>query len=163
MKMTIGKSFDYGFAGNYAKQPDMIVRSLPVSADSEPIIFGNATMLDLDGTVKKADSTLTADTFLGIATSEVKSQISITNSEGQYLPEDAASIMVRGIINVIVSDGGSPKVGDPVYVQIGADDNVATFAAASGTDTLLIPNLVFMTGKDSNNVASVQMRTVNLV
>lgn len=163
--MTIGKSMDNGFAGNYAQQPDFVVRTLPVSEDSEPILFGDPIVLD-DGFAKNVDASLTADTFVGVATSAIVSQVSLNDTAGQYLPGDASAIMTRGIINVTVQGDGEPKLGAPVYVRVAngtGDLRIGGFEAANSSDVIKLNKVVWMSSKDSSGTASIQMTQINVI
>lgn len=65
----IGAEMDHGFAGSYARQPDMIVVTRPVG-EKEPLPFGMALMYDANGAVVLMQgSGVTADRFAGAAAS----------------------------------------------------------------------------------------------
>ena len=63
----IGAEMEHGFAGSYARQPDMIVVTRPVG-EKEPLPFGMALMYDANGAVVLMQgSGVTADRFAGVA------------------------------------------------------------------------------------------------
>ena len=74
----IGAEMEHGFAGSYARQPDMIVVTRPVG-EKEPLPFGMALMYDANGAVVLMQgSGVTADRFAGVAGREMRSALSYT-------------------------------------------------------------------------------------
>lgn len=114
----IGAEMHHGFAGSYARQPDMIVVSRPVGC-KEPLPFGTALMYDANGAVvPMSGSGITADKFAGVAAREIRSALSYTDQNtGAYTEGDAASVFQRGSINVLCANG-APKRGGAVYVRL---------------------------------------------
>ena len=114
----IGAEMDHGFAGSYARQPDMIVVTRPVG-EKEPLPFGMALMYDANGAVVLMQgSGVTADRFAGVAGREMRSALSYTDQNtGAYTTGDAGSVFQRGSINVLCQKG-TPKRGGAVYVRI---------------------------------------------
>lgn len=165
---TIGKSLNFGFAGNYARQPDMVIGTLCVDGDSENIKYGEAVFLTDDGNGTRYTAGMTADKFVGVAASEIKSAFTYNSMEGEYAPQQAASVMKRGAISVICKVG-TPMMGGPVYLRTEANDAypdgyVGGFEADEDTGkTILIPNAVWVTGKDSNCVAELLLKSINLI
>jgi len=158
---TIGKSFDYGFAGSYARQPDMIINTRPNNG-TDNIVFGSPLMVSGDG-VKNVDGTLTAAAFVGVAGKEVKSALSYAdqNSGGEYQPGEAVSTFQRGSISVICPYD-SPARYSPVYIRTVAVSprKIGDFeVAADGTNNILIPNAQWNGEKDANNVAELVLLT----
>ena len=75
----IGAEMEHGFAGSYARQPDMIVVTRPVG-EKEPLPFGMALMYDANGAVVLMQgSGVTADRFAGVAGREMRSALSYTD------------------------------------------------------------------------------------
>ena len=112
----IGAEMEHGFAGSYARQPDMIVVTRPVG-EKEPLPFGMALMYDANGAVVLMQgSGVTADRFAGVAGREMRSALSYTDQNtGAYTTGDAGSVFQRGSINVLCQKG-TPKRGGAVYV-----------------------------------------------
>ena len=165
---TIGTTMNYGFAGNYARQPDMIIGSFEVSKDSSPVKFGEPVFLNADGTVSTFREGGTEETFVGVASSEIKTTFDYNSMEGVYLPGQLASVMQRGAISVLCNVG-TPAVGGKVYVR--TEENSAAAGSVLGgfesepddPNTVQIKNCVWRTGKDNNNVAELLLRTINYV
>ena len=67
---NIGKTMNHGYAGSYARQPDMIANTHPAGA---AIAFGAALRYDADGAVVPMGAGDTAADFVGVASREVKS------------------------------------------------------------------------------------------
>jgi len=160
---TIGLSFNNGFAGSYARQPDMIIATRP-NRDTANIVFGAPLMQSSDG-VKNVDSTLTAANFVGVAGAEVRSTLNFSdqNSGGQYEPNTPVSAFQRGSISVICPNDTPIKYG-AVYVRIVAVTGRAVGAfetAADGTNNILIPNAEWGDSKDARNVAELVLMTRN--
>jgi hypothetical protein len=158
---SIGKSFNFGFAGTYARQPDMIINTRP-NRDSGNIMFGVALMQTSDG-VKNVDATLTADNFIGVAGAEVRTQLSFPdqNAGGQYEPNGPVSVFQRGSITVLCPNDMPARYG-AVYVRIVAAPgrNVGDFeTTADGTNNVLIPNAEWNTEKDSRGAAELVLMT----
>ena len=82
---TIGKSFNFGFAGSYARQPDMIIQTRP-NNDDTTITFGRAVAYDDVGGVINITTGFKEADFAGIASRTVKSALFFAdqNSGGQY-------------------------------------------------------------------------------
>ena len=86
----IGKDMPHGFAGCYARQPDMIVETRPAGGDAA-IPFGAPLVYD-DGAVVQAGASFTATTFVGVAGCEIKSALTYLDQQaGQYAPGDQSS------------------------------------------------------------------------
>ena len=62
---TIGLTMTNGFAGSYARQPDMIVNTVPAGGSAN-IAFG-APLVYSGGTVVQMGASATADQLVGIA------------------------------------------------------------------------------------------------
>ncbi len=154
---TIGQSLNNGFAGSYARQPDLIVNTHPNKEASANIPFGHALMV-ASGGVQLPTASITANDFAGVAARQVETNINYLspNDAGVYAPNAPVSCFQRGRINVECKIG-SPALNGPVYLAIStANSNViGDFTATVGTlntDTILLPNCKWGGSKDSNNV-----------
>lgn len=164
---TIGTSLNHGFAGNYARMPDMVIGTLCIHDESSDVLFGDAVFLK-DGAGTAFQENLTAADFVGVAVSEIKSAFTFGSMEGLYKPGQAASVIKRGAVSVICQEG-EPVAGRPAYLRVAVNESlpdakVGGFeAAADGDNTLLLPNAVWASGSDSNHVAELLLRNVNLI
>lgn len=165
MKKTIGRSFDYGFAGNIAQSPDIIIGSEIVEG-TENIYFGDPVMATPSGKVKAIDNTFTSDKFVGVASSEIRTAVTVDNMNGVYREDDLASVLKRGVISVICQ-AGNPVKGGKVYVRI---DNGSPTQKIGGFESIEVPNetvelenCLWASDKDGNNVSSIRLRTINYV
>ena len=121
----IGKTMPHGFAGTYARQPDMIVNTRPVGG-TESISFGTALKYDNGKVIVMGGTGTTAAQFAGIAGSEVKSALVYPDQNGgKYAPGEACSVFQRGSINVLCQRG-TPALGGDVYVRIAKTSDYAT-------------------------------------
>ena len=121
----IGKTMPHGFAGTYARQPDMIVNTRPVGG-TENIPFGTALKYDSGKVIVMGGAGTTAAQFAGIAGSEVKSALVYPDQNaGRYAPGEACSVFQRGSINVLCQRG-TPALGGDVYVRIAKTADYAT-------------------------------------
>lgn len=131
---TIGKTMPHGFAGSYARQPDMIVGTRPAGG-TVPILFGSPLKYDAAGAVVPMGEGDTADVFAGIASREIKSSLNYLDpSVGSYAPGEAVSVFQRGCINVRCQNG-TPRLGGAVYVRLAADEENPA-AAAGGFEAV---------------------------
>ena len=111
---NIGKTMNHGYAGSYARQPDMIANTHPAGA---AIAFGAALQYDADGAVVPMGAGSTAEDFVGVASREVKSALNYLEQDiGSYAESEAVPVFMRGAINVKCSVG-TPKLGGAVYVR----------------------------------------------
>lgn len=162
---TIGLSLNYGFAGSYAHQPDMVIETLP-NVDTTDIVFGRPVMYDNSdafGGVKNVDATTTADTFLGVASKEVKANYIFDeqNTGGRYRPNEPTSVFERGSITVLCTTG-SPVRNGAVYVRTVASGALAVgdFETTEVTgENILIPNARWGGPKDARNAAELVLLT----
>ncbi len=151
----IGKEMPHGFAGFYARQPDMIVNTRPAGG---PIPFGMALTYDAN---KNAVVFGTAETnlFAGVAGREIKTALSYLNqSAGAYAAGEPVSVFQRGAVNVLCRKG-APALGGAVYVRVDANEvypdcPVGGFEAEADTDkTQLLEDLQWGGPADANGVA----------
>ncbi len=164
---TIGKDFPHGFAGSYAYQPDMIVKTRPVGG-AAVLSFGTPVKYEVgtNGNVVAMGDGDTGDAFVGFASREIKSSVNyLEQGIGQYAPGDAASVFMRGAINVKVQKG-APSLGGKVYVRVAANEATPTAvvggieAEADGVNTVELPGCEFEGPADANGVACVRVLTL---
>ena len=157
----IGKTMTFGQAGNYARQPDMIVNTFPAGGTAN-IPFGAPLKFD-SGVVKVLGASGTAADFIGIAGAEFKSALSYTSqNEGVYAPGDPVSVFQRGSINV-KCQRGTPSYGGAVYLRITANASYPTavvggFEASADSDkTIQLPNCNWQGPADANGIAELRI------
>lgn len=122
---TIGGAMPHGYAGSYARQPDMIVTTRPAGAE---IVFGAAVKYDAAGAVVPLGAGGTADAFAGVAAREVKSALDyLDQNTGRYAAKEAVPVFQRGAVNVICQKG-TPRLGGAVYVRTAANESFPTAA-----------------------------------
>lgn len=163
---TIGLTMNHGYAGSYARQPDMVVTTKP-NVGSAAIPFGTVLMQGTSAGgvigVKAADANLTAANFVGIAASQIQSSTNYLaqNGAGEYAVNDPVSCFQVGRVNVKVADGTPALYGD-VYVRIVASGTKAVGdieCAADSTNTVKLTNCQFGGPKDANGVAELVIFT----
>lgn len=158
---TIGLEMNHGYAGSYARQPDMVITTKP-NVGSAAIPFGTVLMQAAGG-VKAADATLTAATFVGIASRQIQSASNYLaqNAAGQYEVNEPVSCFQVGRVNVYVADGTPALYGD-VYVRIVASGTKQVGdieCAADSTNTVKLDNCQFGGPKDANGIAELVIFT----
>lgn len=163
---VIGKNMTHGYAGDFARQPDMIVDTHPLGG-SDPVVFGTPLVYGTDGKVKPFGSSSTAADFVGIASREFKSAVSyLSQSDGAYRPDEAVSVFKRGCINVLCNVG-TPKLGGKVFVRTVVNDTIPTgtvggFEAAEDTGkTVELANCQWRGEKDANGVTEIRILSCN--
>lgn len=159
---SIGKSMQYGFAGSFSRQPDMIVNTAPLGGEM-PILFGTALKRGENGAVLPMGAGDTANQFVGIAGREVKTAVDyLAQSTGAYFPEDAVSVFQRGCINVLCQRG-NPIIDGKVYVRVVenplfADAMVGGLEAAEdGENTIQLVNAQWNGSADENGIAELRI------
>lgn len=115
---VIGKEMPHGFAGSYARQPDMIVNTRPAGG---AIPFGMALTYDENKDVV-VFGTATTNTFIGVAGMEIKSAVTWPTQDGQYAQGEPVSVFMRGSINV-KCQRSTPSLGGAVYVRTAVNDS----------------------------------------
>lgn len=162
---VVGKEMSHGFAGSYARQPDMIVNTAPLGGDAA-IPFGTPLVRGADGAVVPMGTGNTAGQFIGVAGTEVKSQAEFfRQSIGQYAPGEPVSVFQRGCINVKCQKG-TPAIDGTVYVRVAASGNytVGGFEAeADGANTVALLNAQWGGPADGNGVAELRIAYVGPV
>ena len=161
----IGKEMPHGFAGCYARQPDMIVNTRPAGGDA-PIPFGQALKYDA-GTVVPMGAGATAVQFVGVAGCELKSALTyLDQSQGQYAVGEPVSVFQRGAINVKCTKG-APTLGGAVYLRITANGSYPSAAVggfeaeADSANTIQLTNCQWAGPADANGIAEVRILTMN--
>lgn len=164
---VLGTDMPHGFAGCYARQPDMIVTTRPAGGTAN-IPFGAPLIYDSSKNVIQADATATAETFVGVAAAEIKSSLDYLNpGTGAFAPGEAVGVFERGSINVKCYDG-APALGGAVYVRIAESETyenspVGTFSATNeSTKTVLLTNCYWGGPADANGIAELVLLTRNL-
>lgn len=162
---TIGRNMSHGFAGSYARQPDMIVNTAPLGG-TEIIPFGTPLVRGENGVVLPMGAGNTGNQFIGVAGREVKSPAEFFNQNvGQYAPEEPVSVFQRGCINVKCQKG-SPSIDGTVYVRVTASGNyvVGGFEAeADGANTVALSNAQWNGPADNRGVAELRIAYVGPV
>lgn len=157
----------HGFAGCYARQPDMIANTRPCGGKT-PIPFGSPLIYDSEtpGAVVQMGAAATAAQFVGVAGAEVKSSLAyLEQSAGQYVPGDAVSVFQRGAINV-TCQRGTPALGGKVYVRITSNPSYSTAAVggfeaeADSDNTVELTNCQWSGPADANRTAELRILTM---
>ena len=162
---VIGKEMPHGFAGCYARQPDMIVETRPAGGEAV-IPFGAPLVYDTTKpAVVAAGATFAAANFVGVAGCEIKSALTYLDQQaGQYAPGDAVSVFQRGSINVKCYDG-TPALGGTVYVRTGTSETYTTgvvggFSANNESGkTVALTNCQWGGPADANGIAELVILT----
>ena len=162
---TIGLNMSHGFAGSYARQPDMIVNTAPLGG-STIIPFGTPLVRGENGAVVPMGTGNTGNQFIGVAGREVKSPAEFFNQNvGQYAPEEPVSVFQRGCINVKCQKG-TPAIDGTVYVRVAASGSyvVGGFEAeADGANTVALSNAQWNGQADNRGVAELRIAYVGPV
>lgn len=161
---VIGKEMPHGFAGCYARQPDMIVETRPAGGET-PIPFGAPLVYDATKpAVVAAGATFAAANFVGVAGCEIKSALTYLDQQaGQYAPGDAVSVFQRGSINVKAY--GTPALGGTVFVRTAASGTYSTepvgaFTATNESgSTVALTNCQWGGAADANGIAELVILT----
>lgn len=162
---TIGRNMSHGFAGSYARQPDMIVNTAPLGG-ATVILFGTPLVRGENGAVLPMGAGNTGNQFIGVAGREVKSPAEFFNQDvGQYAPAEPVSVFQRGCINVKCQKG-EPAIDGTVYVRVAAAEgySVGGFEAeADGTNVVALSNAQWNGPADNNGVAELRIAYVGPV
>lgn len=162
---TIGTSMPNGFAGSYARQPDMIVNTRPAGG-SEAIPFGTALCYDTNGNVVAMGTAGAKNSFVGVASREIKSALSyLDQSAGAYAPGEAVPVFMRGAVNVRCQRS-TPSLGGAVYVRTAVNESYPG-AAVGGFEaepddgkTVMLGNCQWGGAADANGVAELRILTM---
>lgn len=163
---VIGKNMMHGYAGDYARQPDMIVDTHPLGGDAA-VQFGTPLVYDNSSRVVPFGAGNTAADFVGIASRAFKSATSyLSQSAGGYRPDEAVSVFKRGCINVLCKVG-TPTLGGKVYIRTAANETIPTgviggFEASEDTGkTVELTNCEWRGEKDANGIAEIRVLSCN--
>lgn len=166
---VIETSFNNGFSGHYAEQPDMVIKTFKNAGDTS-IAFGTPVFSVSSGVAAIGATGLTAMSaaFKGVAASSIKSALFYPDqSVGAYLPEQVLPVFERGAVSVEVHNVGvnPPVIDGNVYVRIAngtAANPVGGFeAAADSANTIKIDNTTWGTTADVNGIAELVIKTRN--
>ena len=159
---TIGLNMSHGFAGSYARQPDMITNTAPLGG-TVAIVFGTPLVRGENGAVVPMGPGNTGNQFIGVAGREVKSPAELySQNVGQYAPGEPVSVFQRGCINVKCQKG-TPPVDGAVYVRVTAPEGHPAGgyeAEADGADTVALPNAQWNGPADNHGVAELRIAYV---
>lgn len=157
---NIGMAMPHGFAGSYARQPDMIVNTRPAG---EAISFGAPLKYGGNGQVLPLGAGSTAEQFVGVAAREIKSALAyLDQNAGACAAGEAVSVFMRGAVNVLCQKG-TPKLGGAVYVRIAASESYPTAvvggfeAEADGSSTVLLTGCRWAGPADASKVAELRI------
>lgn len=162
----IGKNMSHGYAGNYARQADMIIDSHPLGG-TESVHFGTPVVYTPNGEIAAFGKDSTERDFVGVASREFKSSTEyLSQHSGKYEVGEAVSVFKRGCINVLCSVG-TPKLGGKVYIRTMKNENIPT-ASVGGFEatedvgkTVEISNCEWHGEKDANGVAEIRILNCN--
>lgn len=163
---TIGRNLNHGFAGSFARTPDMVINT---RSAEDVIKFGSVVIRGTAGyQVKACDGTIAMTNFVGIAGKEVKSAFDYANqNEGTYQPNEAVSVFQRGSINVICANG-TPECGGKVYIAkttsaftgaVIGDIFAGSPSGTANTDYIELTNAQWGGSADANGVAELILLT----
>lgn len=162
---VISRTMQHGYAGSYARQPDMVIDSEPLGGDRD-VPFGAPVVMGANGAAMAWAEDSTAEKFWGVAVREVKSSLDFLNqNEGVYRPGEAIPVMKRGCVNVICQ-AGTPVPGGTVYIRTKADKAkpnavVGGFeATADAGNNAALTNVQWKGTADSNGVAELRILTI---
>ena len=160
---NIGAAMPHGYAGGYARQPDMIVNTRPAGAE---VVFGTALKYDADGNVLPMGAGDTASAFVGVASKEIKTALTyLDQGVGKYGAKEAVPVLMRGAVNVLCQKG-TPQLGGAVYLRIAANEGcpgaaVGGFEAeADDKNTVQLTNCQWAGPADVNKVAELRILTM---
>lgn len=160
---NIGISMPHGYAGGYARQPDMIVNTRPAGGQ---IVFGAALKYDENQNVVRMGDGAAAADFVGVAAREIKSALNyLDQNTGMYAEKEAVPVFMRGAVNVICQKG-TPQLGGEVYVRIAENGSYPGAVAggfeaeADGGNTVKLENCQWAGPADVNKVAELRILTM---
>lgn len=160
---NIGTSMPHGYAGSYARQPDMVVNTRPAAAE---IPFGTPLKYDENGSVVPLGEGDAATAFVGVAAREIRSALTyLDQGAGASAAGEAVSVFMRGAVNVKCQKG-APKLGGAVYVRGKANESYPTAAVgefeaeADSTNTVQLTGCQWAGAADTNGVAELRILTM---
>ena len=160
---NMGMTMPHGFAGSYARQPDMIVNTRPAGAE---IPFGAALKYGENGAVAPMGAGSAGADFIGVAAREIKSALNyLDQNTGSYARNEAVSVFQRGAVNVLCQRG-KPKLGGAVYIRVAESASypgaaVGGFEAeADASNTVALTGCQWAGEADANGVAELRILTM---
>lgn len=160
---NIGTAMPHGFAGSYARQPDMVIHSRPAA---ERLPFGVPLKYDENGHVAAMGAGDEDTAFVGVAAREIRSALTYLEQDvGAYEKNDAVAVFMRGAVNVKCQKG-TPKLGGAVYVRTAENESYPGAAAGGfeaekdGGNTVLLPVCRWGGPADPNGVAELRILTM---
>lgn len=168
---AIGTSLNYGYAGTVSRSKDSVIESRPVKSDSADIPYGHPVIQNTDDTYSKADATLTAANFGGIAVATVKQMRTYPNTTDNtpnvYKPLDPCDVIKEGVVCVKMAQG-NPTTGGAVYVRTALNGAFPAEvigdlrAAADAGNTVQLTNASWYSNrKDVNGIAELKLKYPN--
>lgn len=163
---NIGIKMPHGYAGSFARQPDMIVNTHSAAGS---IPFGAAVEYDAKGNVTAMGALSTAAKFVGVAVREVKSALNyLDQSAGAYAAGEAVPVLMRGSVNVKCYSG-TPVLGGKVYIRVAANaampnapvGGFEAAADATAANTVALANCQWAGPADANGIAELRILTMN--
>jgi len=159
----IGKEMNHGYAGSYARQPDMVVNTRPAAA---AIPFGTPLKYDSQGRVAPLGEGDAAAAFVGVAAREIRSALTYLDQSAEaFAAGEAVSVFMRGAVNVKCQKG-APQLGGAVYVRVTANESYPTAAAggfeaeADGANTVQLTGCQWAGPADADGVAELRILTM---
>lgn len=163
---NIGTTMPHGFAGSYARQPDMIIDTHPAGGTAQ-ITFGVPLKYDAGGAVIPMGAGSAAAQFVGVAAREMKSALNyLEQGVGAYAPGETVPVFMRGSVNVKCQNG-TPALSGKVYVRVAENSALPTGvvggfeAAADGDNTVELTNCQWAGPADANGIAELRILTMN--
>ena len=157
---VIGKSLTNGYAGDYARQPEMITSTRKVGG-SAALAFGVPVKYSSGDVVLMGASSQASD-FVGFIGREFKSSLNYTTQTGEYAVGEDATVFQQGCINVLCQRG-DPALNGTVYVRITANASYPTCvvggleASSDSTNSVALTNVKWAGTKDANGIAEVRI------
>lgn len=167
-----------GFVGNISSE-GLSLRTPRVvePTDTKNIAFGEAAVLNADNTYSSVASfiakggTFTATTPMGIAVANTKTNgtfplngnAGVMTPAGSFAPGQTADVLVQGAIDVQINNGTPTGAGGTVYLRTALNGSIPAGvvggfeAAADGTNTVALTNVVFKTGKSTGSTGVYQV------
>jgi hypothetical protein len=167
--IPVTTGMNYGFPGTVAESPENVIKSFVVNSNSGNITFGTAAIFNADFSVTAAGSTATMSNFAGIAVRQIQTNTASflsPNTGGVYVAGTMAEIMKRGTV-AVNCQLGTPTALNGVYLRIATNSSLPTMvvggfeaeSAADGSNTILLTNARWCSGKDANGTATIELVT----
>lgn len=175
-------SLNLGYPGNASRLGERVIAARQVlTTTPNAIVFGDPVVIvpdSLGGTYQSVKdfiatpATFTAARFAGVAVRNVKTMLqfvawgTVQSAQfGQFAPGSMAEVLERGSITVKINNG-TPVSQNPVYIRTVFNGAIPAGlvggfeAVADGTNSVVVPGVLFRTGVlDSNGVAEITLTT----